>query len=961
MNRTFWLILFSLALCLLQSDQGVAAEAERPNILLILVDDLAWSDLACYGHDWHETPQIDRLAAEGMRFTDAYAAAPICSASRASLLTGKTPARLRFEFVTKNKPGRQKQRAGQRLRTPPYTLNLPLEETTIAEHLQDAGYQTAFFGKWHLNAHHRRYLGWSPTHGPRQQGFQTAVEDFGSHPYQYRGKGNKPPAITQPGQFARDSMTEKAAAFLKQKHARPWFLMVSHFYVHTPVETRHAWLLRKYERRISADAPNRERRVRYAAFVETLDHYVGELLAALDESGQREKTCVLFTSDNGGHPGYAANGPLRGSKWNLYEGGIRVPLIARYPGVVPAGSKNSTPVIGYDLLPTFASLADQPVDPAREELDGQDITPLLRGGNSPAPRALYWHFPYYHPERGYADAPAEIGINDFVTSQTRPQSAIRLGNHKLVLHYENQRDELFDLSSDVGEQHDLSREQPNVADDLKQRLVSYLDRAHARRPTPVKATPPVGRAPNILFIYTDDQAPWGLGASGYQQAHTPHLDRLAAEGARLTSAFVTTPVCSPARASLMTSRYASEYGISDFIPHPKHRLYDPQHQVGLDPKSVTFAEVLQQARYRTGLIGKWHLGDWTVSGHRKYHPTNHGFDHFMGLTGGGTTPDNPLLEEHGKVRRFEGLTTDILTDHAISFIKRNSSQPFLLCLHYRAPHGRWLPVADEDWAPYADLDPELPHPDYPDLNVNLLKRKTREYLASISGVDRNVGRLMGALDELDLDENTVVIFTSDHGYNMGHNGIHHKGNGVWATNKLPPATPNIASKYRPNLYDNSLKVPAIVRWPGAIKPGTVITDSTISLDWYPTVVEIAGAKLPKDHLVRGRSLVPLLRGQTPADWDQDIYAEYSMINYCRAFMRTYRTPRWKLVRDFLNPGRDELYDFQADPEERVNLIHDDRAEVRRAIEKLDRKIHEKLKQIGDPLLEQLNAKSLSRP
>jgi uncharacterized sulfatase len=464
---------------------------------------------------------------------------------------------------------------------------------------------------------------------------------------------------------------------------------------------------------------------------------------------------------------------------------------------------------------------------------------------------------------------------------------------------------------------------------------------------------PAGDRPNVLFVYTDDQAPWGFGASGYAQAHTPHIDELAREGVSLKNFFVTTPVCSPARASLMTSRYASEYGILDFIPHPGHRLYDPTKKIGLDPASVTFAEVLRASGYDTGLVGKWHLGDWTVSEADTYHPTNHGFGYFMGLTGGGTSPQNPPLEEDGVVHSFHGLTTDILTDHAIDFIRRRRSGPFLLSLHYRAPHSPWLPVAEEDWAPYEDLDPDIPNPDYPDLDVERVKRMTREYLASITGVDRNLGRVLRVLEELGLRRSTVVIFTSDHGYNMGHNGIYHKGNGIWVTRSLPRATKNIAAKYRPNMYDNSIRVPAIVRWPGVVRPGSVIEHTATSLDWYPTLVEIAGADLPAEHLVRGRSLVPLLRGEPPADWNEDYYGEYSMINYCRAFMRCYRTPEWKLIRDFLNPERDELYDLENDPAESHNLIDESDPRIKRIIERLDARIRQHMEENGDRLLEDL--------
>lgn len=466
---------------------------------------------------------------------------------------------------------------------------------------------------------------------------------------------------------------------------------------------------------------------------------------------------------------------------------------------------------------------------------------------------------------------------------------------------------------------------------------------------PPAETAPVER-PNIVFIYTDDQAEWTLGVSGNEQAHTPNIDRLADEGAYLTNAFVTTPVCSPARAALMTSRYASEFDILDFITQPGHTLYDPKEDIGLPPQTRTFPEVLQKAGYRTGLVGKWHVGDWTQSDHETYHPTNHGFDYFMGLTGGGTTPENPTLEEGGVVRTFEGLTTDILTDHGIDFIERNADGPFLLSLHYRAPHGRWLPVADEDWAPFAELDPQIPNPDYPDLDVERVKRRMKEYLASVAGVDRNVGRVMATLDRLGLRDNTIVVFTSDHGYNMGHNGIEHKGNGIWITRERPTDTANIPGKYRPNLYDNSLRVPAIVRWPGVVAPGTVIDETVSSLDWYPTLTEMAGAPMPYGVTIRGQSIVPLLAGEEPEDWDNGFYAEYSMINYAQAYMRAYRTPEWKLVRDFMDPARDELYHLAVDPQERHNAIGSS-PEARSAEQQLHARILAKLKEIGDPLLD----------
>jgi len=441
--------------------------AERPNIVLILSDDLAWSDLACYGHPFHETPHLDALAAEGMRFTDAYSPAPICSASRCSILTGKNVARVGFEFVTKDKPGRQQIEGETLLEAPPLTLNLPLEEITIAEALNPAGYETTFAGKWHVSQHHKGYLGWSPTHGPKQQGFTTTIDDFGAHPYA-RKKGEMLNVVA--GTFPADSLTELAVDFVKGQHSKPFFLMLSHYFVHTPVKPGCQWLIDKYEGIVPNDSPARTNRVRYAAFVEMLDHYVGEMLDGIEDAGLTDNTLIIFTSDNGGHPEYAANSPLRGSKWNLYEGGIRVPMIARWPGKVKAGSICSEPVIGYDFLPTFTELAS--VD-APDDIDGHSLVPLLTGKPSLPERNLLWHFPYYHPERGYRDAPTEIGIDDFFTSQTHPQSALRNGQHKLILDYETKRARLYDLVSDPGEQRDLAEKNPV----LRLRLETFLNQA----------------------------------------------------------------------------------------------------------------------------------------------------------------------------------------------------------------------------------------------------------------------------------------------------------------------------------------------------------------------------------------------------------------------------------------------------------------------------------------------------
>jgi len=450
---------------------------------------------------------------------------------------------------------------------------------------------------------------------------------------------------------------------------------------------------------------------------------------------------------------------------------------------------------------------------------------------------------------------------------------------------------------------------------------------------------PVGARPNILFILTDDQAAWALGAED-ERAKTPNMDRLGAEGARLTRAFTVTPVCSPSRASLMTSRYGSEVGITEWLNPGK------EAKLGLDPALPVWPRLLKDAGYSTGLIGKWHLGLTD-----EFHPTKFGFDFFMGNRGGGWSPKDPSFEKDGVTRKYEGLSTDILADEVIAFLDRNREKAFALCWHTRAPHTVWLPVAGEDWAPYADMDPAIPNPDYPGLDAPRVKKFTREYLASVRGVDRNLGRVLARLDELKLADNTLVVFTSDHGYSMGHNGIWHKGNGHWLLTKdaLPKATKNIPSDQRPNMYDNSVRVPAIVRWPGRVAPGSTIERTVTNLDWFPTLLAAAGVPVPDGTLLRGRNALPVLGGKAPADWDDDVFGQYSTRHESRTHMRMIRSRDWKLIRDFLNEGRDELYRLARDPAERENLITSNDPEVKAARRDLEAKLAARMRAINDPV------------
>jgi len=431
--------------------------------------------------------------------------------------------------------------------------------------------------------------------------------------------------------------------------------------------------------------------------------------------------------------------------------------------------------------------------------------------------------------------------------------------------------------------------------------------------------------PNIVFLYTDDQAQWALGAYGNRDIKTPHLDRLARRGAIFRNAFTVTPVCSPSRAALMTSRYPSELGIADWI--------DPQREpdLGLAPAAITWPELLKGSGYVTMLAGKWHLGT-----RDEFHPTRQGFDSFFGFRDGSNQPINPKLEVDGRVRQLTGSLPDLLVDEGLKFVERHRDRPFLLSIHFRAPHTPYAPVPEQDSAPYRTLDPKIP--DVPGLPRERVKQLYREYYASISSVDRNVGRLLDRLEALGLTQQTVVIFTSDHGYMIGQHGLWHKGNAAWLVEGK--------KGFRPNMFDDAIRVPLLVCWPGAVAPATTVDRVVSNLDIFPTILEMAGLGVPRNLELHGRSLVPLLRRQS-VSWDYTLFGQYDMHHYQVAQMRMVRTPDWKLVRHFEPGGQDELYHLAEDHGETRNLAGSAEPNHRAQRDELARRIEAWMARIGD--------------
>lgn len=445
----------------------------------------------------------------------------------------------------------------------------------------------------------------------------------------------------------------------------------------------------------------------------------------------------------------------------------------------------------------------------------------------------------------------------------------------------------------------------------------------------VLAAAPASR-PNLIAIVTDDLGRWAVGAYDNKEVHTPNLDRIAREGATFTRAFANTPVCSPSRATYLSGLYPTEVKITDWI-HPD------ESKAGVGLSALTWPAVLQKAGYRTGLSGKWHLG-----GEPQYHPTKLGFDHFTGFLGGGTKSMDATLEIGGKEQATKGPVADAVTDDAIAFVKANKGQPFALSLHFREPHLPYGPVAAVDSAHYKDLDPSVP--DLPGLDVKAVKQATKAYYASISSVDRNVGRLLQVLDDLGLAQNTLVVFTSDHGYNEGRHYVKTKGNGQWIVGGITGPT-------RGNMWDTSVMIPLLMRWPGQITPGRTIDTMLSNVDFFRTFLGALGVPVPVGAKAHGMDFSPVLRGALMKIEAPVVYGQYDLHNSALAYMRMIRTDRYKLVRFFHANNMDELYDLQADPGENKNLLRGGMTAETRAVEKdLRSRLDAWMKSIDDPLL-----------
>ncbi len=444
-----------------------AEPTSRPNIVFILADDLGWTDLGCQGSNYYETPNIDRLAASGMRFTDGYTCGPNCQPTRAALLSGQYAPRTGVYTVG----GTDRFNTNSRPLVPVENVTeLSTEKITIAESLKKAGYATGMFGKWHL--------GNGTGHHPRDQGFDEAIVSMGQH-FNF----NTNPKVDVPeGAYLADFLTDKAVDFLERHKDGPFFLYLPHFGVHSPHEAKPEMIARFKEKA----AAGGHRDPTYAAMIASVDESVGRVLAKLDELKLTENTLVIFSSDNGGVGGYAAagvpkaggitdNAPLRGGKGMLYEGGVRVPYVFAWKGKIQPGVTCREPILSVDLYPTLLELAGAK-PPPDYPLDGTSYVSLLKSDGSAklSREAIYWHFP------GYLGAGADAW-------RTTPAGAIRVGDYKLLEFFEDGRLELYHLRDDLGQKNDLAKSQPDKVKELHEKLVAW--RTSINAPLPTKREP----------------------------------------------------------------------------------------------------------------------------------------------------------------------------------------------------------------------------------------------------------------------------------------------------------------------------------------------------------------------------------------------------------------------------------------------------------------------------------------
>jgi len=884
---------------------GLAWSAEPPpNVVLIYADDLGYGDLGCYGAAKINTPHIDSLARDGRRFTDAHSASAVCTPSRYALITGEYPLRANGGKGT----------WGPLSNTS--ALIIDTKTLTIGKVFKNKGYATAALGKWHLGFKEGKNDWQVPLRpGPQDLGFDhywgipqvnsgspyVYVEDdsiVGYDPADPLVLGGKPasPTPTFPPEASVKSgnrfggalkahqmyddektgglLTERAVNWITKNKENPFFLYVPVPHIHHPF----------------TPAPRFKGTSEcglYGDFIHELDWMVGEILASLETNGLSDNTLVIFTSDNGAMmnragrdavlAGHKINGDLLGFKFGVWEGGHRVPFIARWPGKIEPGSVSDQLLCQVDLLATFAALTgqdalpltgkdsinllpallDDPAESLRTELllaPRQERNLALRKGKwmyigSQGSGGFTGSKPGQHAWGGPAAVALAGGVNsDFAKGKYKPGAP---------------KAQLYDVENDRGQTTNVIREHPEVAKQMNAALGRYRRvkpaPANKRQPkpapktgkaatpkqpaiTPDKARPPAPpNAPNVIFMLTDDLGYSDISCYGARKVKTPHIDRLAANGIRFTDFHTGASICSPSRAAFLTGGYPQRAGLYMGI-NPNRTAH---WFLGLHPNEITLAELFQTKGYATHMVGKWHLGT-----EPEFLPRKQGFETYYGMPCN-FSHDPTFLDGDDVVFAKTPLArlTELYTERITRIIResRDRDEPFFLYFAHNYPHTPYAASARFNGSSKGGVRGDM-----------------------MQEMDWGVGEMMKALEATGVADNTIIIFTSDNG----------------------PTSNEYAKPFRGTKYvsfEGGHRVPFVVHWPAAIGKGLTSDANVHAMDLFPTLADIIGAPLPEDRVYDGISLRPAFAGKALSRDDAAPFYYYNCEN-----LQAVRQGDWKL-------------------------------------------------------------------
>ncbi len=937
--------LTAIAVIMLGSISLPAGEARRPNVVMVFIDDMGWGDFSCFGNPDARTPNIDRLADEGLRFTQFYVNAPICSPSRCALTTGQYPQRWRINSYLDNRAANARRGVADWLDP---------KAPTLARILHDNGYATGHFGKWHLGG--QRDVDNAPP--ITAYGFDESLTNF-------EGMGPKllpltlKPRDTEPGRIWADAerlgqpftwmqrsqittgFVDAAITFVDRaaRDDKPFYVNLWPDDVHSPF-----WP--------PVDKWAETKRGKYLAVLQEMDRQLGKLFDHIrDTPALRDNTLVIVCSDNGPEFGAGSAGPFRGSKTRLYEGGIRSPLVVWGPGLIPAekrGTQNDTSVFAaFDLVPSLLKLTQAKTqDSAR--FDGEDVSGTLTGISTASRTApIFWRRP---PDR--KNSPPGL-------PEPQPDLAVRDGGWKLLCDYDGANPELYDLANDREETTNLAGRHPDIVKRLTTAALAWHrsmppdngpelgEEVLRRRNAPAEkkkkaaAVREPSTEPNVLMILVDDLKP-ALGCYGDTLAKTPHMDRLAARGMRFDMAYCNQAVCAPSRFSLLLGSHPTSTGLYGLGSNLRQRL----------PDSVTLPQHFVRHGYRTESLGKvFHIGHGNPGDPGSF-SVKHFHDKVIEYAGRSSTSGNQLTREEAyfsnreldrirqlprgaafeapdvaddayadgrvaseTVRRLKSAKIRRDTDGTPFFVVAGFARPHL---PFSAPQRYWNQFDPAVFAAPSTVGPPQGAPKVADktngelanyepvptsgaVDESLRRQLTHGYYASVSYVDAQIGMVIDELDRLRLADDTIVVLWGDHGFHLGDHGY-------WTKHTN---------------YEQANRIPLVIVAPNVTKPGSVTRQLTESVDLYPTLAELAGLPAPAGpQRIDGKSLVPVLRDPQARVRDHAFHV-FPKAKLGRA-IRTerYRLVEWKKAGAPAETAEFELYDYRTDPDETGNLAAD---------------------------------------